>query len=596
MRIEEALGRRRAAGSRADCGQRNTGMARSEDPGLRPGLALLACAFSIQFLAAAVTGSDVSVSPSPADETTSAALVAQSSPVLTGSPTPEAQTVVQHVPRLKDLLNASTAPSTSAWPTPGEPQTPMGGLQARSVEGQAHGEEQDSGARISAVDWELGTNGSQSASELLGTSPRPIEEPADCPGCRKTEGISEEEPLTLANPSNSLGLIKGVEGSGETFGLMRGTTMLKGNQDAKLVSFEEATDLPAQGMEGSTDYAQVDLEMHLWSELSTIPAHLPLTTSEPSDLPTDYDATVGTSDKFATLEDPDVSITSFNMDSTKEFLPGLPALTPSPDGGVSGVELATLHFWDEMASEKELRLTTVSPKVQTMLVRKEDVTRQTASNLDFISESYLTVFTDTSDSETRPDISLSPLFFGEGRMECQLGYLKQNKSCKSICDMAPNYCFNGGQCYVMENVGAICRCNAQDYIWHKGIRCEFIITEFQVMCIAIGSTAAVMLLLFMLTVFFAKKVYSLKTENKKLRKRSKYRPQLEQHNDNFSLSTIAEGSQANDDVNGQNKIHESVKTCPKDDESLNVQNNWTPKHDNKDSANAEVNSLQNNMI
>lgn len=51
-----------------------------------------------------------------------------------------------------------------------------------------------------------------------------------------------------------------------------------------------------------------------------------------------------------------------------------------------------------------------------------------------------------------------------------------------------------------------------------------------------------------------------------------------------------------DDVNGQNKIHESVKTCPKDDESLNVQNNWTPKHDNKDSANAEVNSLQNNMI
>ncbi|XP_078254499.1 uncharacterized protein cspg5a isoform X2 [Rhinoraja longicauda] len=614
---------RRAAASRADGGQRERGMVRVRGmvrarggEGLSPALALIACTFSLQLLAAAATGSDVSVSPSPAEETTSAVLIAQSSPVPTSSLTPEAQTAGQHVPHLQELLNASTVPSNSAWPTPDEPQTPTGGLQVRSVEGPAHREEQDPSARIGAVEWELGTNGGQSASEVLGSPgasspPRSddlVEEPVDCPGCLKAEGISEEVPLTLANPSNSLDLIKGVEGSAETYGLTRGTTMLKGKQDSKLVSFEEATSLPAQGMEGSTDYAQVDLEMHLSSELRTIPAHRPLTTSEPSDLPTDYiyhpdnDATVDASDKFPVLEDPGVSIRSSNMDSTEEFLPERPALTPSPNGDVSGVQLATLHYWDEMASEleseKELRLTTVSPKVQTMLVREEDVTRQTMSNLDFISESYLTVFTDTSDSETSRDVSLSPLFFGEkGRKECQLGYVRQNKSCKSICDMAPNYCYNGGQCYLMENVGAICRCNAQDYIWHKGIRCEFIITEFQVMCIAIGSSAAVILLLFMLTVFFAKKVYSLKTENKKLRRRSKYRPQLEQHNDNFSLSTIAEGSQANDDVNGQNKTHESLKTCPKDDESFNVQNNWTPKHDNnKDSANAEENSLQNNMM
>ncbi|CDQ89368.1 unnamed protein product [Oncorhynchus mykiss] len=54
------------------------------------------------------------------------------------------------------------------------------------------------------------------------------------------------------------------------------------------------------------------------------------------------------------------------------------------------------------------------------------------------------------------------------------------------------------------------------------------------------------LLLFMIIVCFAKKLHVLKTENSKLRKRSsKYRPPSEQHNDNFSLSTIAEGSHPN---------------------------------------------------
>lgn len=63
-----------------------------------------------------------------------------------------------------------------------------------------------------------------------------------------------------------------------------------------------------------------------------------------------------------------------------------------------------------------------------------------------------------------------------------------------------------------------CRCNTQDYIWHKGTRCESIVTDFQVMCVAVGAAALVLLLLFMVTVFFAKKLYLLKTENTKLRR------------------------------------------------------------------------------
>ncbi|MGH0118464.1 UNVERIFIED_CONTAM: hypothetical protein FKN15_054316 [Acipenser sinensis] len=64
------------------------------------------------------------------------------------------------------------------------------------------------------------------------------------------------------------------------------------------------------------------------------------------------------------------------------------------------------------------------------------------------------------------------------------------------------------------------RCNTQNYIWHKGARCESVITEFQVMCITIGAAAVMVLLLFMITVFFTKKLHLLKTENCKLRKRS----------------------------------------------------------------------------
>ncbi|XP_051577189.1 chondroitin sulfate proteoglycan 5-like isoform X4 [Myxocyprinus asiaticus] len=184
--------------------------------------------------------------------------------------------------------------------------------------------------------------------------------------------------------------------------------------------------------------------------------------------------------------------------------------------------------------------------------------------------------------------------------DCRQGFVRSNGTCKSPCDLQPSFCFNGGQCYVLEGTQMFCRCNIQDYMWHKGARCESVITEFQVMCIAIGATALMVLLLFMIIVCFAKKLHVLKTENKKLRKRSKYRPSSEHHNDNFSLSTIAEGSHPNktmsrytwecktkeepdceDDPNAQNKLEDPVKAPPpKEDESLNIQNSLTPKHEN----------------
>ncbi|XP_048807884.1 chondroitin sulfate proteoglycan 5 isoform X1 [Lagopus muta] len=157
----------------------------------------------------------------------------------------------------------------------------------------------------------------------------------------------------------------------------------------------------------------------------------------------------------------------------------------------------------------------------------------------------------------------------ENSSECRNGYVRHNSSCRSVCDLVPSYCHNGGQCYLVESHGAFCRCNTQDYTWHKGTRCEAIVTDFQVLCVAVGSAALVLLLLFMLTVFFAKKLYLLKTENSKLRK-TKYRTPSELHNDNFSLSTIAEGSHPNDDPGAPHKLQDPLKPGLKDEEPLSI--------------------------
>lgn len=185
----------------------------------------------------------------------------------------------------------------------------------------------------------------------------------------------------------------------------------------------------------------------------------------------------------------------------------------------------------------------------------------------------------------------------ENSTDCRSGYVRRNNSCKSLCDIYPTYCYNGGQCYIVENTGAFCRCNTQDYIWHKGLRCESIITDFQVMCVAVGTAALVVLLLFMMTVFFAKKLYLLKTENYKLRKRNRYRTPSELHNDNFSLSTIAEGSHPNEDPNAPQKVQDLPKACLKDEEPFNIQNSLSPKHESGkgDPDIVDVNCVLNNL-
>lgn len=40
---------------------------------------------------------------------------------------------------------------------------------------------------------------------------------------------------------------------------------------------------------------------------------------------------------------------------------------------------------------------------------------------------------------------------------CLPGFVRRNGTCQSLCDDFTTYCFNGGQCYVVEEIGVLCR-------------------------------------------------------------------------------------------------------------------------------------------
>ncbi|KAM3872979.1 uncharacterized protein ACN63O_001964 [Diretmus argenteus] len=50
----------------------------------------------------------------------------------------------------------------------------------------------------------------------------------------------------------------------------------------------------------------------------------------------------------------------------------------------------------------------------------------------------------------------SPVDGSDGMGGCRVGYQMQNGSCRSPCDALPSYCFNGGQCYLLEGMGVFC--------------------------------------------------------------------------------------------------------------------------------------------
>ncbi|GCB76997.1 hypothetical protein scyTo_0017535, partial [Scyliorhinus torazame] len=95
---------------------------------------------------------------------------------------------------------------------------------------------------------------------------------------------------------------------------------------------------------------------------------------------------------------------------------------------------------------------------------------------------------------------------------CKPGYIHENNSCWSLCKVIPDYCFNGGECGVVENIGVFCRCSEKDYAWYKGLRCQSVLTKTQLICILFGACLLIILLFLTLTVTFVFKLRSLKKD------------------------------------------------------------------------------------
>ncbi|XP_075070297.1 chondroitin sulfate proteoglycan 5 isoform X2 [Mixophyes fleayi] len=377
----------------------------------------------------------------------------------------------------------------------------------------------------------------------------------------------------------------------------------------------------AQGAQGGTDIAVVTEKTADLFSTSVPPNGPPRPSESPSDLididyndPSDIDehwgfphfpgssfaggdSTKTLHDKLAPWHKP-LHYDDFSPFDDSYFYP-----TPSfyadeyEEGGIEDDDedddLEEAEDLDDEVTAKEvgkvLKAATLTPKMRTVMVDEQPTSRQ-----DILFRGELSP---KSHPEVNKDQTQTMSGTNENSTECRNGYVRRNNSCKSLCEIYPTYCFNGGQCYIVENTGALCRCNTQDYIWHKGLRCESIITDFQVMCVAVGTAALVVLLLFMMTVFFAKKLYLLKTENYKLRKRNRYRTPSELHNDNFSLSTIAEGSHPNEDPNASQKVQDLPKAGLKDEEPFNIQNSLSPKLESGkgDPDIVDVNCVLNNL-
>lgn len=93
-------------------------------------------------------------------------------------------------------------------------------------------------------------------------------------------------------------------------------------------------------------------------------------------------------------------------------------------------------------------------------------------------------------SEEIHDNVFSPLEmvmnYGSETTYCKPGYKYYAGACKSMCNMEDFYCENGGQCVIVENLGAMCRCHQTSSLCYRGECCRLSLTPLQLICV-IGS-------------------------------------------------------------------------------------------------------------
>ncbi|XP_068119578.1 uncharacterized protein [Hyperolius riggenbachi] len=75
---------------------------------------------------------------------------------------------------------------------------------------------------------------------------------------------------------------------------------------------------------------------------------------------------------------------------------------------------------------------------------------------------------------------------GPDTVYCRAGYKLYAGACRSLCDTGEFSCRNGGQCVIVENMGAMCRCHQTNHLCYRGECCRFSLTPLQLICV-IGS-------------------------------------------------------------------------------------------------------------
>lgn len=113
----------------------------------------------------------------------------------------------------------------------------------------------------------------------------------------------------------------------------------------------------------------------------------------------------------------------------------------------------------DLEDENDYRLPTpATPQIQTVVQETEPTGHQylvPPVQTFVISSGHSVATPRLRPAEAGRDLSLSG--GGENGTECRSGYVRHNNSCKSLCEIFPSYCHNGGQCYLVENLGAFCR-------------------------------------------------------------------------------------------------------------------------------------------
>ncbi|XP_074845232.1 interphotoreceptor matrix proteoglycan 1 [Carettochelys insculpta] len=88
---------------------------------------------------------------------------------------------------------------------------------------------------------------------------------------------------------------------------------------------------------------------------------------------------------------------------------------------------------------------------------------------------------------------------------CKPGYASQDGlPCRSLCEMEPHFCVNGGKCKLVPGKGAVCRCPVRRHRFYQGERCAKFVPEPIQPLILKAVVLSVLSLVFLVTILIIK--------------------------------------------------------------------------------------------